>query len=586
MKLRTAGLALALSLASVAAADAAEYAQTNSEAYRPDPATAPKQEQWRSGGPKAGLTAELRLPALAQERADAVKQRNSELRQRRLQVGIGRFVASEGVGTLPKLQWQAVAGGSVARLDVVSAGAKGLRVGLRVAQWPDGAELRVAGSDYSNEIYAVTGSAAKAQAGADGVFWTAITDGELQHLELFVPTDVDPATVRLDVSVVAHQLLRQQAPDPLSKALGDSGSCNVDVVCLAGSLGAPFTSIKNAVARMAFQSDGSTYTCTGTLLNDLINDSQIPWFFTAHHCIGTQPEASSLVTFWNYETPTCGTDQSGPNIQVGGGAQLLYSQSRTDGALLRLNGSPPAGAILAGWNASPLTPNTEILGVHHPSGDIKKASRGNHSGITDNLNIAGQLIDSTFRASWNSGTTEGGSSGSGLFTFNGGYQLRGGLYGGRAACSNTGQSEAAGNVDYYSRFDQIFPSIQQFLSSAQTNGPTRDYTGLWDLSSESGRGLSMFQFNQLLFALWFVYDGQGRAAWYQLDPAWTGVDVASGRVVKWTGSPWGPTYNPDVRQLTNVGTFTLTFTSATQANFSYNVDGVNRSIVLTKIQVN
>ena len=37
---------------------------------------------------------------------------------------------------------------------------------------------------------------------------------------------------------------------------------------------------------------------------------------------------------------------------------------------------------------------------------------------------------------------------------------------------------------------------------------------------------------------------------------------------------------------TNVGTFTLTFTSATQANFSYNVDGVNRSIVLTKIQVN
>lgn len=586
MKLRSAGLVLALSLGSVAAANAAEFAQTGSEAYRPDPSTASKQEQWRAGGPKAGSAAELRLPALAPERAEAVKQRNGELRQRRLQVGIGRSIASEAVAALPKLQWQAVPGGSVARLDVASTGALGLRVGLRVANWPEGVELRAAGTDFANTIYAVDAAAAKAQASADGVFWTAATDGDVQHLELFVPANVDPATVRLDVSALSHLLLRQQAPDPLSKALGDSGSCNVDVVCLAGSLGAPFTSIKNAVARMLFQSDGSTYTCTGTLLNDLIDGSQIPWFFTAHHCIGTQSEASSLTTFWNNETPTCGSDQNGPNIQVGGGAQLLYSQSRTDGALLRLNGSPPAGAILAGWNASPLTPSTSILGIHHPSGDIKKASRGNHSGITNNLNIAGQLIDSTFRASWSSGTTESGSSGSGLFTFNGGYQLRGGLYGGRAACSNEGQSEDAGNVDYYSRFDQIFPAIQQFLSNTPTNGPTRDYTGQWDLSSESGRGLSMFQFNQLLFALWFVYDGQGRAAWYQLDPAWTGVDVASGRVVKWTGSPWGPTYNPDARQLTNVGTFTLTFTSATQANFSYNVDGVNRSIVLTKIQVN
>ncbi|TDR43113.1 hypothetical protein DFR29_107121 [Tahibacter aquaticus] len=584
MKLRSASVMLALSL--VAAANAAEYAQTSSEVYRPDPASAPKQEQWRAGAAKAG-TATLRLPALAPERATAVRKRNAEARQRRLQVGIGRAIASEAVDDLPRLQWQAVAGGSVARLDVASTGASALRTGLRVANWPDTAELRVAGTDYSEQIYAVDGAAAKAQAGADGVYWTAVTDGELQHLELFVPANVDPATVVLNVDAVSHLLLRQQAPEPLSKALGDSESCNVDVVCLAGTLGANFTSVKNAVARMLFQSGGSTYTCSGTLINDLVDSSQIPWFFTAHHCIGNQSEASSLVTFWNNETPSCGSDQNGPNIQVGGGAQLSYSQSTTDGALLRLNGNPPAGAVLAGWSANPLTPNSAILGIHHPSGDIKKASRGTHSGVTDNLNLGGQLINSTLRASWSSGTTEGGSSGSGLFTLgSNGYQLRGGLYGGRASCSNSGLSEAAGNVDYYSRFDQIYPSIQQFLGAAASNGPTRDYTGQWDLSSESGRGLSMFQFNQLLFALWFVYDGQGRASWYQLDPAWTGVDVASGRVVRWTGSPWGPNYNPDARQLTNVGTFTLTFTSATQANFSYNVDGVNRSIVLSKISVN
>jgi lysyl endopeptidase len=65
-----------------------------------------------------------------------------------------------------------------------------------------------------------------------------------------------------------------------------------------------------------------------------------------------------------------------------------------------------------------------------------------------------------YRVQWSTGVTEGGSSGSGLFTrsSNGTYQLRGGLYGGLSFCSNP-----TANV-YYSRFTNVFTSIRPFLS--------------------------------------------------------------------------------------------------------------------------
>jgi len=67
---------------------------------------------------------------------------------------------------------------------------------------------------------------------------------------------------------------------------------------------------------------------------------------------------------------------------------------------------------------------------------------------------------------WLSGTTEGGSSGSGLFVRGGDgrYRLHGGLYGGYAACSNSGNLAATQNRDWYSRLDLVFPRIEQYLA--------------------------------------------------------------------------------------------------------------------------
>lgn len=574
-----AAIALALSSPS-----GAQVLEVQAEPAR-SAATVAAQPSWRAAALAPDAAPQVRLLPLAPERIEAVDRHNARQQLRRFQVGIERRMASEAAAALPALDWQPVAGGQVAQLDVVAPGASGLRLGLRADRLPDGVELRVAGSTFGDAIYLTAAADARQRVDGGGLYWTAATDGERQRLELFAPAGVDAAGLVLAVEAVSHLLVAPQGGEFTPKALGDSGACNIDVVCRTGALGSAFVNAKNAVARMLFQSGGGTSTCTGTLLNDVDASTQTPWFFTANHCIGSQAEASTITTFWNNETPTCNVDLNGPNVQLASGAQMLYSQAGTDGALLRLNGVPPAGAVFAGWNANPMAPSTAVVAIHHPSGDIKKVSQGNHSGSSANVNIGGQVVTNAMRASWTEGTTEGGSSGSGLFTNSNGYQLRGGLFGGSASCANVGQSEANGNVDYYSRLDQIYPAIEQYIGTpGGTVGPTRDHTGQWDVATEAGRGLSLFQFdNGVLFGLWFVYDSQGRASWYQIDPTWTGENIASGRVVRWTGPAWGPTYNPGDRTFVETGSFILNFTSGTAATFTYNVDGVSRTVTLRKI---
>lgn len=529
--------------------------------------------------------AELRLLALPAERIDAVKRGNERAEFKRLRIGIERDLGSEIDTWDPAaLTWKQVPGGWQASLDVVVPGAAAVRVAVPVAGLPDGAWLRYAGTGAATQLDGADVERMRDQVDAQGRFWTATTSGETQRLEWFVPDAAAATLVAPRIAGVSHLIVDPYEPDFQLKALGASGSCNIDVVCRTGTLGNLFVQAKNAVAHMVFQ-DGGTYVCTGTLLNDTDTNTQRKWFYGAHHCIGTQGVANTLETYWNYETPTCNVDNSGPNIRVTGGADLRYTQASSDALLLELRGTLPSGVGFAGWDASVLGANTQVTAIHHPSGDIKKVSFGRYLRTQAGVVIGGQSITSSWRATWDQGTTEGGSSGSGLFTRDASsYYLRGGLIGGAASCSNSGGSEAAGNYDFYSRFDQVFPSIQQYIASGgSSNGATRDYTGQWHNANEGGRGLSLFRLNAGgLFGLWFVYDSQGRASWYQLEDIWTGTDVLSGRVVRWTGPAWGPNYNPANRSFVQTGTYTLTFTSATTANFSYNVDGVNRTISLVR----
>jgi hypothetical protein len=573
-------LAAAVVASLVAMAPAAADAQSvRGEPLRLENAKRATAAQFKAANVAPAAT--LRFQPLEARRVTAMQRHNVVNGAKRLQIGIDRRVADEADTLLPAdLAWTTVAGGRVLRFDVASPDAAALRVGLDLRGLPTGAELRVA-SASGGVVEFVDAAAMTTGVDGNGVYWSPVTDGDTQRLELFVPNGA--AAFTPVVRGASHLLSSPMRPLDLAKALGDSGACNINVACRTGTLGQPFINAKNAVARMIFTTTDGTFTCTGTLLNDNTPATQVPYFFSAAHCISVQSEASTLTTFWNYESPVCGgAAQQGSNTQLTGGADLLFATLASDALLLRLRTTPPAGAFFAGWNASTLTAPTANIAIHHPSGDNKKYSRGTHNGFSSNVNIGGQVVTSTVRSSWAEGTTEGGSSGSGLFTLNGAdYQLRGGLAGGGATCANTGQSEANGNVDYYSRFDQVYPSLQQWLGAAA--GPTRDYTGAWFFPSEPGWGLTVFNYPNQIFALFFVYDTAGRPAWYRLQNAWTGVDQVNAVLDRPTAPPWANSFNAGAITYATVGSATITFTSATAGTLTFNDGTVNRTVALSKL---
>ena len=426
---------------------------------------------WRLASFPASQVSRLQYQEMSAARILKLQRHNAARRLKPMQIGIARVGSGEAVNdALPALHWMpSIGGGSVARIEIMSPVALGLRVGLKVDALDPRTELRFAGSANPSRVVAMmTGSEILRLADAKSIFWTPSTDGEKQLIEIYLPAGVPRSATRLQAPQLSH-LLANSLDDfkIITKDSKASEACNVDTVCRVGELGANFVSAKNAVARMIFTEDGVSYYCTGTLLADNVTTSQIPYFYTANHCIGNQTVASTLNTFWKYEAATCGSGVPGPYTQLTGGAKFWYSDpdtsasnqppNGTDGALLELNDTPPAGAEFAGWDSAPLASSSNIIGIHHPAGDVKKVSSGKQMSIDAYQNAV----------AWLSGSTEGGSSGSGLFTADAtGYHLRGGLYGGDAMCSNSGSTATPLNRDYYSRFDLVFPHISQWLAPA------------------------------------------------------------------------------------------------------------------------
>lgn len=468
-------LALLTALAATAPTIAAA-SEAPGEPSRTAPAAA---IHWRAAAFPSANVARMEYGAVSAKRLLDLQRKNAAPGLKATQIGIGRDAVQEGAQShLPALKWMPAAGGWVARAEVRSADAMALRVGLDVSALSDRVELRFAGSARPNDVVAVmTGAEVKRLPGTDGHFWTPGTDGESQIIEIFRPKGVPASAARIDAPVLSHLVADSRNSFKLVEKIGESGSCNVNVICRVNELGQDYVNAKNAVARMVFVVGSSSYLCTGTLLADTVPQTQVPYFLSANHCFSSntnaapvpsqmQTVANTLNTYWNYETTACSNFTSTTVSQLAGGATYLFSDNNTDGMFIRLNNAPPASAYFAGWNAATITDGTAVVAIHHPAGDAKKVSSGQvMSKDADNIEIA-----------WLSGTTEGGSSGSALFTTGAnGYVVRGGLYGGFASCSNTGSTSNTQNRDYYSRLDVYFPNIKSWLEPQPAvlngNGP-------------------------------------------------------------------------------------------------------------------
>lgn len=234
-----------------------------------------------------------------------------------------------------------------------------------------------------------------------------------------------------------------------AKGFNESGSCNNNVICPEGD---PWRDQIRSVAMMVTQGSGF---CTGQLINNCANDGT-PYFLTANHCLEGSPSTNFIFRF-NWNSPVCTPNTNGPMNQSVAGSTLLESSGTSDVALLRLTTPPPASynVFYTGWDSRPTASTGGVTAIHHPSGDIKKISFETATVVSDAFGGAQcwRVTD------WDDGTTEGGSSGSGLWNQSG--LLIGQLFGGGAACGNNFS-------DYYGKFSVSYPLLEQWLGDCGT----------------------------------------------------------------------------------------------------------------------
>lgn len=400
----------------------------------------------------------LTLPALQETELKTAKMRDQRQRlaehDQPLQVGFARKIQQKNIN-LANFQWTRTPRGTwVSVFEIKSEFAAALRAALRFESTSprrndlNHALIRFAGDD--GKVFEEQASSYIEE------HWSPVISGDLLTMEIELPTSVDPHSLHLLISQVSHLKLSPNVDDKtLAKAYKESEQCEKDVVCKLNP-SENYINTAKAVARMLFTSEGNTYICTGTLLNNN-NTPKRPLFWTAAHCIHNRKQAESLETYWFYQRTTCGgSDHPAQAIGLAGGADLLYTNPMHDTTLLELKFSPPVGAYYVGWSNRPLTTlGKPVLGLHHPAGDVKKYALGKVIATAASVNRRRPF----YAVTWQEGVTEEGSSGSGLFTLNGDgeYQLRGGLYGGNSSCS------AEDAPDFYSRFSDVFDRISPYF---------------------------------------------------------------------------------------------------------------------------
>ncbi|HET6604867.1 MAG TPA: trypsin-like peptidase domain-containing protein [Xanthomonadaceae bacterium] len=406
----------------------------------------------------AGRTKDIPLRyAVVRKLADAVDAKQAEV------TGLGHW------STLPD-------GRHLWRLEVSAPGAVALDFGFSHYRLAHGAELWIHGDGKGNRIGPFTDADNKRH----GQFWTPRVLGDWAIIELAVPAAQRASTV-LELGTV-HQAYRDIfKPAPVDGA--KSGSCNVDVVCPEGDAWRP------QIRSVVLYTRGAGF-CSGQLMNSTASDGA-PLVLTANHCRLTEDNAAGVVTYFRYENSTCrapGSSASGDpgdgqqNLFVSGAALLAGSAPGQEGiigsdfSLLRLDAPPPDAAqpFFSGWDRRDLAPGNGTA-IHHPSGDEKRISFENDPlAIASYLGSPGSGQTHLRVADWDLGTTEPGSSGSGLW--NSDQRLVGVLSGGLAACGND-------EPDWYGRLTHAWDTgstpdrrLREWLDPATTGVSVLDGT--------------------------------------------------------------------------------------------------------------
>lgn len=350
------------------------------------------------------------------------------------------------------------------RLTLRSPGAEGIRLHFQDFAVGTG---RLWIHDETNSDTEVFGPYFRKGIWGDGDFWTdyVLSDSIVIEFEAGAEyRDGDPLPFR--ITEIAH-LATEVSASPVATVASKAGtkqaavSCNLDVSCYAD-----WQQTARGIARMIYEREGSSFYCSGTLINTRAG-TQVPYFLTADHCINDNTQARTLQTFWFYQTPSCnGTPPDPRNVPRFLGSTYINGVpfERGDGTLLRLN-EIPNGATFNGYSSEVVRAGGTATGIHHPSGSHRRISFGQ---VRDGQRFTGIQADQFIGHFLDGGgLTQPGSSGSALF-------LRPGVIVGQLSHGpKLDESELCGRLPFtvnYGRFSTFFPVIRELLEGAGAGG--------------------------------------------------------------------------------------------------------------------
>jgi len=342
-------------------------------------------------------------------------------------------------------QWQVVNDKQVWRLQIKGINTLHLNLGFKKFHLPQSAQLYIT----DNNTREILKQYSAADNKSHGQLWTPLFNTNDLQIEInILASEIEQLQLELIQAGQGIKMLNSQENN------NKSGSCNVNV-CPAG---VSWENEIRSVAKYMISDESGTYTCTGTLVNNSRGD-MTPLFLTAAHCLVSDITAPSMVFYWNYQQSAedCNGIPDGDRSQSQTGATLVSRWDKlangSDFALVQLDAKPEVGfnVYYSGWDNRDLT-STGAKTIHHPVGTVNAGnSEKRISSDIDPLTITGYdetVVDSSATylrvGHWEEGTTEGGSSGAGLWNLN--RHLIGTLSGGNASCADLSGSDWFGRL--------------------------------------------------------------------------------------------------------------------------------------------
>ena len=322
-------------------------------------------------------------------------------------------------------QWIDVDGGRLWRIGIDAIGSLNSRIHLSGLNLPAGQELAITCPDLEQKMTGILEGTGDFGTGEAYGPFSPTARGEI---EWFIPAGQSAKELPFDAVAYSYGYI------PVFSEISNGGTCSLNPACYAAWLNE-----SNAAARMVFTAGGGSALCSGQLVATTAAD-ETPYVATANHCISTTAEANSCVFYFFNRSPCTGANSPGTLVS---GSDLSATYLASDCTLLLVRGALPAGCYWDGWsNANPAV-NSACTGIHHPSGTAQAISFGVKNAGTFPCGSPGGNWNSL---SWTQGITEGGSSGSAIFT-NSDHKMFGVLTCGGSACSNTAADDGYGRWD-------------------------------------------------------------------------------------------------------------------------------------------